>query len=161
MKFAALSATALAALGVAAAATPSFAQDYRGYGYGYGGYGYYDAACAERQHDSGVNGAVLGGIAGALLGSGLAGHGGHGAGAAIGGVAGAVIGNNIARSNARSSDECQARDYGRVAWRRPQPYPDYGRYERGYQDQGYYGRGAYDRADDDDNSYTVYEPYGY
>jgi surface antigen len=137
MKIAALSATALAALGAAAVATPSFAQDYPGYGYA-GGYGY-DEPCAARQHEAGTTGAVLGGIAGALLGSSLAPHHGDRAGgAAIGAVAGAVIGNNIGRANANSSDVCEARDYGQVAWRGAPYYaPDAEQYRGDYYRSGY------------------------
>ncbi|HKR87668.1 MAG TPA: glycine zipper 2TM domain-containing protein [Phenylobacterium sp.] len=144
--FAALSAAALTVLGAAAAATPSFAQDYGRYGYGYG----YADPCQTTQHDRGTTGAVLGGIAGALLGSNLASHhGGRAGGAALGAVAGAVIGNNIGRSSAKSSDACEARDYGQVAWRRPAP--DYG-----YRDDGYR---AYRYRED--VRYRPYDPYGY
>lgn len=143
--FAALSAAALTVLGVGAAATPSFAQDYGRYGYGYG----YADPCQTTQHDRGATGAVLGGIAGALLGSNLASHhGGRPAGAALGAVAGAVIGNSIGRSSATSSDACEARDYGQVAWRRPTPV-------YGYRDDGYR---AYRYRDD--IRYRPYDPYG-
>ncbi len=134
MKIAALSTTALALVGAVAAATPSFAHDYPGYAYGYGYAG--PDPCAAQQHDSGTAGAVLGGLAGALLGSSLAGHHARGGGAAIGAVAGAVIGNNIARSNARSSDACRARDYGYASWRGAAPYGgDY--YRSSYRSYGY------------------------
>ena len=158
-KIAALSATALAVLSAAAFATPSFAHDYPGYAYGYGGDARYDD-CSDRQHDAGTTGAVLGGIAGALLGSSLAPHHGNRAGgAAIGAVAGAVIGNNIGRSNAKSSDVCEARDYGRVAWRRAAPYAAYDRADayRG----GYYGDRDYRDYRDYRGGYRAYDPYSY
>lgn len=136
-KIAACSAAALTVLSAGAAATPSFAQDYGRYGYGYAD------PCQTTQHDRGTTGAVLGGLAGALIGSNLASHhGGRAGGAALGAVAGAVIGNNIGRSSAKSSDACGARDYGRVAWRRPAPY--YGYRNDAYRD-----------------GYRPYDPYSY
>lgn len=146
-KIPAISAVALAVLTVGAAATPSFAGDYRGYGYGY------DEACQSRQHDNGTTGAVMGGVAGALLGSSLAGrHGGRAGGAAIGAVAGALLGNSLGRSHAKSSNACDARDYGRVSYRQTTPY--YGdRYDRG--DDGRDDRGYRYR------DYRRYDPYSY
>jgi len=148
-KLTAISAAALAVLSAGAAATPSFAGDYRSYGY--------DDTCRSRQHDNGTTGAVVGGVAGALLGSSLAGrHDGRTGGAVIGGLAGALLGNSIGRSSAKSSDSCDGRDYGRE-YRRPV----YGaRYDRGYSDWGYsdrgYGYGYRDR------SYGHrYDPYSY
>jgi uncharacterized protein YcfJ len=144
-RIAALAATALTLLGAAANATPSAAQGYPGYGYGYA------EPCAEQQHDSGTAGALLGGLAGALLGSSVAPHHGNRAGgAAIGAVAGAVIGNNIARSDARSSDVCQARDYGEAVYREPAPYPAYAPYG-----------GAYYRSGYQPYRYEGYDPYSY
>ena len=138
--FAALSAAALTVLGAGAVATPTFAQDY-GYGYGYAD------PCQTTQHDRGTAGALLGGIAGALLGSNLASHhGGRAGGAALGAVAGAVIGNNVGRSTAKSSDACEARDYGRVAWRQPAPYASYRDDRYGYRE---------------DVRYRPYDPYSY
>lgn len=140
-KFAALTAAALTVIGAGAAATPTFAQEYGRYGYGYG----YADPCQTSQHDRGATGAVLGGIAGALLGSNLAGHGGRAGGAALGAVAGAVLGNNIGRSTAKSSDACEARNYGPVAWRRSAPHYRYTGY--GYRN--------------DDVRYRPYDPYSY
>lgn len=131
MKIAALSATALALATASAIATPSLARDY----------GRYDAVCSEQTHDAGTKGAVLGGLAGALLGSSIAGHGNKTGGLAIGAVAGALLGDSIARSSAKDSRACEARDYGRVAW-------------RGQADG--YDRGAYRP-----HRYSGYDPYGY
>ena len=90
MKTAAISGAVIAALAVGALATPSFAQPYRAY----------DNTCRS----DGTAGTVIGGIAGALLGSNLAAHhGGRAGGAAIGGVAGALLGNSIARG----ADNCR------------------------------------------------------
>jgi hypothetical protein len=150
MKIAALSATALALAGAAAVATPSVAQPYPGYGYGYDGPR--AEPCAVRQHDAGVNGAVLGGLAGALLGTSLAPHHGDRAGgAAIGAIAGAVLGSNVARSNANASDTCRARDYGYVSYRTTAPYGGYAPY------------GAADVREGDRpyRRFTGYDPYSY
>ncbi|MDB5447231.1 MAG: glycine zipper protein [Phenylobacterium sp.] len=145
MKIAALSATALALVTAGAVATPSFAQDYPGYGYGRAD------ACQSKQHNNGTTGAVLGGIAGALIGSNLASHhGGRTGGMALGAVAGAVLGNNLGRSSAKSSGACDERDYGRVAYRRTQPYDGGGYYGSDY-------RGGDDRA----YRYSGYDPYSY
>jgi hypothetical protein len=93
MRFAAMTGAAMAALAAGAIATPSFAQ--------------YDPCHAEK-HSNGTAGAVVGGIAGALLGSSLAPHHENRAGGAvIGGVAGAVAGNAIGRSSAENSEACR------------------------------------------------------
>jgi hypothetical protein len=92
MKTATLTGAVIAALAVGALATPTFAQPYRAYD---------NTSCRS----DGTAGAVIGGIAGALLGSNLASHhGGRAGGAAIGGVAGALLGNSIARGN----DSCRS-----------------------------------------------------
>jgi uncharacterized protein YcfJ len=164
-KITALSAVALAVLTAGAAATPSFARDYQGYG---DGRGYYDS-CRSTQHSNGVAGTVVGGVAGALLGSSLAGrHGGRAGGAAIGGIAGALLGNSIGRSSAKSSDACDGRDYGRVTYRRTQPYYG-GGYAQSYDQRAYdqraYDERGYDGRQDRGDSYREarhhYDPYSY
>jgi hypothetical protein len=71
------------------------AQSYR---YGYRG------DCTDRIHSNGTTGLLLGGVAGALVGSNLAAHhGGRAGGAALGGLAGAALGSNIARSSTKDS----------------------------------------------------------
>ena len=146
MKIAAFSATALALVAAGAVATPSFAHDYPGYRAA--AYERADA-CQAKQHNKGTTGAVLGGIAGALLGSNIAGHGERTGGAALGAVAGAVIGANIGRSSAKSSDLCQGRDYGRVVYQRATPYP--GGYSYRYDDHSDYRP----------HRYSGYDPYSY
>ncbi len=59
----------------------------------------YDPACVRDNRSDNAAGTVLGGVAGALLGSAVAGRHDRGAGAVIGGIGGAVAGNAIARSN--------------------------------------------------------------
>ena len=54
------------------------------------------AACHDEKKDNEVGGALLGGIAGAVLGSNVARGGGREGGAIIGGVGGAALGANIA-----------------------------------------------------------------
>lgn len=124
-KIAAVSATALALVGAAAVATPSAAQPY---GYGYSAY----EACRAKKSDSGATGAVIGGLAGAVLGSQVAGRGDRTEGAVIGGLAGVLLGNSIGRSSARSSDTCDARDYSRAAYRRAYVADRYGYDYRDY-----------------------------
>ena len=74
-------------------AIPQFAhaQSARSYGTG--------DICAAQQRSAGTKGAVVGGLAGALLGSQVAGRGAKTEGAVLGGVVGAVAGHEIARRN--------------------------------------------------------------
>jgi hypothetical protein len=77
----------------------------------------YQDACTDRIHDNGVTGALLGGAAGALIGSNVAGHSARTGGALIGAAAGAAVGSNIARSSTK--DRCRG---GRaVYYREPAP----------------------------------------
>ena len=166
MKVAAISTAVVAALAVSAAAVPSFAQDYRGYGYDN------RDPCQEKTHNNGTAGALLGGIAGALIGSNLASHhGGRSGGAVLGAVAGAALGNNIARSSAKSSGACEGgyynsrytpqSYYGGRYEATPQSYYG-GRYEApryaptAYRYEGAYGSGGY-RHEHYDGGY--YRPY--
>jgi hypothetical protein len=59
----------------------------------------YDPGCVRSNQQNNAAGTILGGIAGAVLGSAIAGRGSHGAGAVVGGIGGAVAGNAIASSN--------------------------------------------------------------
>lgn len=88
------------AVAIAAVAAPLVAEahDYRR--------AYYREACTDRIHDNGVTGALLGGVAGALIGSNVASHGGRTGGAVLGAAAGAAVGSNIARSSTK--DGCRA-----------------------------------------------------
>ena len=52
--------------------------------------------CAQRSANR-VAGTAIGAVAGALLGSSIAGHGHKGDGAVVGGVGGAIVGNQVAR----------------------------------------------------------------
>ncbi|MDB5460150.1 MAG: hypothetical protein JWO72_1891 [Caulobacteraceae bacterium] len=61
-------------------------------------------ACHDEKKGNQVGGAILGGIAGAVIGSNVARGGGREGGAIIGGVGGAALGSNIAK-NATHCDE--------------------------------------------------------
>jgi len=62
-------------------------------------YGQGRAACHEEKKSNEVGGALLGGIAGAVLGSNVARGGGREGGAIIGGVGGAALGADIAKNS--------------------------------------------------------------
>jgi uncharacterized protein YcfJ len=144
MKTRILTGALIAATAAGALAVPTFAsaQTY-----------YYDD-CRAREHSNGTAGAVIGGIAGALLGSSVAPHHGNRAGgAAIGGVTGAIIGNSIGRSSAKSNSyACNGYD------RRYYSYDNRGYYS-GYSAPTYYYNGAYDGR----YGYNTYyeRPYSY
>jgi hypothetical protein len=80
--------------------------------YGDGAYDRYQAdqraraedACREHKDDKAVGGALLGGIAGAVIGSNVARGGGREGGAIIGGVGGAAVGANIAKNSSHCDD---------------------------------------------------------
>ena len=93
-----------------------------------------DPNCVRSNRDSRVQGTVLGGVAGALIGGAI----GHGAGAAVGGLTGAVAGNAIAGSR---NDPCPPGYYYGPNGPPPPP-PGYNGYNNGYgppQPNGYYG----------------------
>jgi uncharacterized protein YcfJ len=133
MKTAAISGAVIAALAAGAISTPSFARDY----------------CHERQHNSGTTGALVGGLAGAVIGSNVAGHGSRTGGTIIGGLAGAAIGNNIGRSSVK----CDRYGY----YDRHQYSSTY----RGYYDGRYGYNDDYNRAYYDNRYYNGYTYYPY
>lgn len=151
-------ALALSVLGLAAA--PAFAQDYpppppppgyaeQGGSYYQGQDRYYDP-CHRDTAQRGVGGALVGGLAGAVVGSQLAGNGHRTDGSVLGGVVGAVIGNKVGRDTAA----CRDGRYGD---------PRYG-YRQGYYQGGggYYQGGGYaDGRDYDprDNGYDGDDRY--
>ena len=155
MKFAAMSAAAVATvIAGAAVSTPAAAQDYR----------YYDNC-----RSSGANqtaGAVIGGVAGALLGRSLAGdrHN-RTEGAAIGAVAGALLGSQVAKgkNNCRNYNNNYYNNgyynapaysggyYSQPAYGRYYSQPAYGR--------GYYAQPTYGRYGYSNNNYR-YDRYG-
>jgi hypothetical protein len=154
MKTAAISSALIAALAAGAVVVPTAASAQR--------YGDYNSDCRAQQRSNGTAGAVIGGIAGALLGSSVAPHHGNRAGgAAIGGVAGALAGNAIGRSSGKSN--CYNQGYyesGRYYSydnRYRAPAPTY------YYNGGYDGRYGYNTyyAPRYDNRYTYQRPEYY
>lgn len=143
MKNAAVTGAVVAALAAGAVAIPSAssAQSYR----------YNNSDCRS----NGTAGAVIGGIAGALLGSSVAPHHGNRAGgAAIGGVAGAVIGNSIGRSSSDCSNQAYYRD-GRYYRQAPSYYSNQSYYSTpGYYSSPSYYSGGYDGR----YGYNTYAP---
>jgi hypothetical protein len=132
---------AVVALAAGAIATPTFAQD----------------PCHSHQQSRTTTGAVVGGLAGALLGSQLAGHHNQGQGALIGGVAGAVIGGAVGRSSAKCDGYYgYNQPYSNAGYYAAPPYNGYDTgqygYGRGYApryyntryNNGYYGGGYSD-----------------
>jgi hypothetical protein len=138
MKTRFLTGALIAATAASALVVPTFASA-QPYGYDYD-------SCRSREHSNGAAGAIIGGIAGALLGSSVAPHHGNRAGgAAIGGVTGALIGNSIGRSSAKSNSyACNGYD-GRAY---------------GYSAPTYYYNGGYDGRYGSNNSYYA-TPYSY
>ena len=147
-----LAAAAALAFGVTAAPMAASAQNYYGYGYsqnyGTGAYGpsynygrgyqpSYDPCSRERQGRTGA-GAVIGGGAGAVIGSQLAARGRRTEGSILGGVLGAVVGSQVGRS---SSDACRSYQsgYGSSGYdNQGYSQPTYGYYDNRYTgDQGY------------------------
>jgi hypothetical protein len=119
MRTAAITGAVIAALAAGAIATPTFARDY----------------C----HNNGSTGAIVGGLAGAAIGAGVAGHHNQAGGAVIGGLAGALAGNAIARSQ----NHCDHySDYRNGGYYDNQPAYN-GDYNNGYYDNGYYDNGRY------------------
>jgi len=132
-----IAATAL--MGAMMAAQPASAQQYRSY---------HDETvqryeqCQQSQQRRQIGGAILGGIAGALLGREVADRGVRGEGAAVGAVVGAVAGAGVGRATA----ECDTRVQGNYdpMYGAPErrPYnPNHGAYENDYygDNSGLYG----------------------
>lgn len=148
-----LAAVAALTLGAVAAPMAASAQSY-GYSQNYGtgayapSYAYgrypqqtYDPCARERQGRTGA-GAVIGGGAGAVIGSQLAARGRRTEGSILGGVVGAVIGSQVGRS---SSDAC--RSYQSSSYSQGYGQPSYSYYDDRYAgDQGRYD--DYDRRND-------------
>ena len=138
MKIAPITAALAGVIAIGSVASPVMAQDYRGYGGGYGPAPDAGYACQQTKHQDQTTGGVIGALAGAVIGSNLAAHGGgRTGGALLGAAAGAAVGSNIGVSSAHESGACQAAyqegGYGPVRYQR-----DY-RYDRGYYDRaGYY-----------------------
>jgi uncharacterized protein YcfJ len=108
-KLVTLASVAALSLPLLSAPQVSFAQAYRDYGR--------DDICQEQKHDNANKGTVIGAIAGAVIGSQVAGHGNKTAGALVGAGAGALVGRQIGKSTVnckgypdryrRHSDNCR------------------------------------------------------
>ena len=147
MKLAPVTAVLAAVIGISAIASPVLAQDY-----GYQSQAGY--ACQQTKHQSQATGGILGALAGAVIGSNLAAHGGgRTGGALLGAAAGAAIGSNIGVSSARDSGACGATasyGYAQPVYGYVQPAYGYERVDYRYVD---YPRGSdhrrYDHRDHD------------
>ena len=93
----------ITAAGLIAGSSVGYAQPYDGGWRPAPSYGGYDP-CRAARADAGRNGAVTGGLLGALAGAAVAGHGSRLGGAVIGGTVGAVAGHEIGRSQVRCLD---------------------------------------------------------
>ncbi len=98
----------------------------------------YDSSCEGRANGQTAAGGVIGALAGAAIGSNLAGRGSHTTGAVLGAVAGGVIGANVARSTA----SCDASGYY-YSYNQTRPYresADYRGRASGRYDYSHYRR---------------------
>ena len=160
-KFAPAAAALTAVIALGSIASPVMAQDYRGYN---GAPARYDAyACQDAKHQNQTAGGIIGALAGAVIGSNLAAHGGgRTGGALLGAAAGAAVGSNIGVSSAHQSGACQSADaYGRSAYGYDRGYASSRRYVygRGYVETRDYGR-DHDRRYYRDADYRDYRDYG-
>jgi hypothetical protein len=139
MKFAPVTLALATAIAAGATVTPAFAYDRYGdrydsrYDNNWNRREYYEDACQQEKRKRRNTGAVVGGLAGAVLGSQVAGHGAKTEGAVVGGVAGAVVGANVGRSSAKNSWAC---DRQGAYFRYDQTYP----YRSSYYRADYRGR---------------------
>ena len=144
---------AAGALAAALMATPAQAQQYPTYHQAHVA----NSQCQQAQQNRTVGGALIGGIAGAVLGHNVAGgHGSRDEGTALGAVVGALAGGAIGRStvgqcvppNASAYDPYNGQSYSQY------PSQDEGYYDKddedlygGPQDSNYYGDDDYNRDD--------------
>ncbi len=147
MKIALVSGALVAAIAAGAIATPSFAQDYRGYSRDRG-----YASCG----DGAATGTVVGAVTGGFLGSQLSGRGDRTGGTILGALAGGLFGNAIGRSSSHNSYACDSRNRYRSNYGHDKyGQADYGRtYNSG--SNRYYGSGARNWSDSD-RSYGGYD----
>jgi Glycine zipper 2TM domain len=117
---------AASAFALMAIAQPAQAQQYRTY---HDEHVAVQQQCSQSRQNRTVGGAIIGGLAGALLGREVADRGVRGEGAALGAVVGAAAGAGIGRSTARCGQVQGSYD------------PYYGQNQ--YPNQGYYGNDGY------------------
>lgn len=148
---------AVAALTMSALATPTLARPRDGDRYADRAYGQ-DDACRDEKAKKRDTGRVLGALAGAVIGSQVAGRGSRTEGAVVGAVAGAAVGGEVGRKSAKSGDVCDSDGY---AERRDDRYGGDGRYDRRNDryDGRYDGRYA-DRRDANERCYWTRDRQG-
>ena len=105
--------------------------EYRAYGAStYPGRGGYD--CERRQDNNTIAGALLGAIAGGVIGSNVAGRGNRSEGAVLGAVVGGVAGGAIGRNTANCDERGYYYTYNQTVPYRESRYYRSGRYDRNY-----------------------------
>jgi uncharacterized protein YcfJ len=126
-----VAAAALVMTTVAMAPAPAMAQTY-----------YSDPNCQQQRQNRMVAGALIGGVAGAVLGNNVAARNAQTEGTVLGGVAGAAAGAAIGRATANCESNYR-NDYGYHDRARDPYYDSSGNYGHGYSGAGYrYGYGA-------------------
>ncbi|HVY84513.1 MAG TPA: YMGG-like glycine zipper-containing protein [Caulobacterales bacterium] len=113
-------------------AQPAAAQNYPSY---HDAYVAQSQECQQSKTNRTVGGAILGGLAGAILGSHASARGHRSDGALLGAAIGATAGGAIGNSTARNAVQCQAPPQGAYDPYYGQPYNQGGYDQRGY-DQG-------------------------
>ncbi|HVZ98783.1 MAG TPA: YMGG-like glycine zipper-containing protein [Caulobacterales bacterium] len=119
-------------------AQPAAAQNYPSYNDAYAAQ---SQQCQQTKTNRTVGGAILGGLAGAILGSHTAARGHRSDGALLGAAVGAAAGGAIGNSSARHGGECQAPAQGAYDPYYGQPYGQQGGYD-GYRQGGGYDDGS-------------------
>jgi hypothetical protein len=108
------------------------------------GYYYQQQRCHAKKSTNGTSGAILGGIAGALLGSNVTHGGGRTGGAIIGGVAGAAVGSNVGRNGVKCDNNgYYYNDNGYYYNNASGYYDSYGRFHYYSRSDGYWSNGVW------------------
>lgn len=121
----------------------------------YGDPGYRNP-CQMKKHKGSTGGAILGALAGAVIGSQVSGNGARTEGSAVGALAGGVVGSQIGRSSAKDSDACLREGY----YDNRQTYRTYGQAYY-YRDGFYDARGEWHSYDRRYNRAYYQRQYGY
>lgn len=141
----------LVSLAAAVLAVPTLASagdyDYRGYNTDY--------KCQQRTNNQQTTGGIIGALAGAAIGSNVAGRGVRTEGAVLGAVVGAVAGSAIGKKNSACDDQYEYE-------RNRRGNQNYG-YNNGYNQYGSYDRDRHERHHDRNDNYydnSSYNSYG-
>lgn len=122
--------------------------------------------CSQSRSNRSIGGAILGGLAGALLGREVADRGVRGEGAALGAVVGAVAGAGVGRATANCNTNVPQGSYDPYYGQRQDGYYRNDQDLNGgpYQESGYYGSGygnnRYDNRDCRMGEVITRDPYG-